>query len=152
MYKKMLVPLDTSDYAECVLNHVKEIATAWAIPEVVLLVVAEPTYVPADSFLGEQVVKQADEQAIEYASEYLERTKNSLGLTKSEVTTVVRSGKPAEEIIDYVEKNGPDLVVMSSHGRSGVSRWYLGSVADKMVRSAPVPVLLVPSLVCRAAL
>ena len=149
MYKKMLVPLDTSSYAECVLDHVKEIATARNIPEVVLLSVAEPTYVPAGSFLNEQVVKQADEAGVTQATEYLEKAKQSLNLCDSNVSTVVKSGLAADTILDYMEKNGVDLVVMSSHGRSGVSRWYMGSVAEKVVRSSPVPVFLVPSLVCR---
>ncbi len=149
MYKKMLVPLDTSSYAECVLDHVREIATARNIPEVVLLAVAEPVYVPAGSFLSEQVIKQADEEGLKQAAEYLENTKQSLNLCNSTVSTVVKSGQPADTILDYIEKNGVDIVVMSSHGRTGVSRWYLGSVADKLVRSSPVPVFLVPSLVCR---
>lgn len=149
MYKKMLVPLDTSGYAECVLDHVKEIATARGIPEVVLLSVVEPAYVPAGSFLNEQVVKQADEEGVKQANQYLEKTKQSIDLGSCNVSTVVKTGQAADIILDYIEKNAVDVVVMSSHGRTGVSRWYLGSVAEKVVRSAPVPVFLVPSLVCR---
>ncbi len=149
MYKKMLVPLDTSGYAECVLDHVKEIATARGIPEVVLLSVVEPTYVPAGSFLNEQVVKDADEAGIKQARQYLEKTKQSVDLGSCNVSIEVKSGQPADVILDYIDKNGVDIVVMSSHGRTGVSRWYLGSVAEKLMRSSPVPVFLVPSLVCR---
>jgi nucleotide-binding universal stress UspA family protein len=97
------------------------------------------------------VVKQADKLAKETATEYLEKTKQSLGLTKSKVTTVVRSGQPADEILDYIQKNGVDIVVMSSQGKTGVSKWLLGSVAEKVVRNSPVPVYLVPSLACRVA-
>ena len=149
MYKKMLVPLDTSGYAECVLDHVKEIATARGIPEVVLLSVVEPAYVPSGSFLHSQVVEKADEEGAKQAEEYLEKTKQSIDLGSCHVSTVVKSGQAADEILDYIENNGVDVVVMSSHGRTGVSRWYLGSVAEKLMRTSPVPVFLVPSLVCR---
>jgi len=152
MNKKMLVPLDTSEYAECVLSHVKDIATARAVPEVVLLTVSDMNYAPYTEYLDKKVVKQADELAREKANEYLEKTKQSLGLTKSKVTTVVRSGQPADVILDYIQKNGVDIVVMSSQGKSGVSKWLLGSVAERIVRNSPVPVYLVPSLACRTAL
>jgi nucleotide-binding universal stress UspA family protein len=151
MNKKMLVPLDTSEYAECVLSHVKDIATSRAVPEVVLLTVSDMTYAPYADYLDKKVVKQADKLAKETATEYLEKTKQSLGLTKSKVTTVVRSGQPADEILDYIQKNGVDIVVMSSQGKTGVSKWLLGSVAEKVVRNSPVPVYLVPSLACRVA-
>jgi nucleotide-binding universal stress UspA family protein len=151
MYKKMLVPLDTSEYAECVLNHVKQVATANAIPEVVLLSVSDLIYVPGTEFLGEQVVQKADERAMQDTSEYLEKTRQQLGLAGSKVTTVVRSGKAADEILDFIEKNGVDIVVMSSQGRSGLSKWWLGSVAEKVIRNSPAPVFVVPALVCRLA-
>jgi hypothetical protein len=64
----------------------------------------------------------------------------------------IRMGQPAEEIINEVEKSDADLVVMSSHGRTGIARATLGSVADRVLRSSPVPVLLVPSHVrCEVA-
>jgi len=59
-----------------------------------------------------------------------------------------RLGKPAEEIADYASKNKVDLIVMASHGRSGVNRWAYGSVADKVLRSTCVPVLLVKAPGC----
>jgi nucleotide-binding universal stress UspA family protein len=52
-------------------------------------------------------------------------------------------GKPAEEIVNYANKNKVDLIVMASHGRSGISRWAYGSVAEKVLRSSCVPVLLI---------
>ncbi len=149
MYRKMLVPLDTSEFAECVLVHVKEMATAYSIPEVVLLTVTEPQYASSEAFLAEQVLEEADKQAVNSAYEYLERMKNSLGPISSKVTTAVEVGRPANGILDYIEKSDVDVVILSSHGRSGPSRWLLGSVAEKLVRNSPVPVFLVPSLACR---
>ncbi len=149
MYKKMLVPLDLSEFAECVLDHVREIATARAIPEVVLLTVVEPPAIPAAVYMGPERVKEAEERAIEDTFEYLERAKADLALATSKVTTVVQVGQAAEKILEYTENNNVDLLVLSSHGRGGVSRWFIGSVADRVLRRSPVPVVLVPSLACR---
>ena len=68
------------------------------------------------------------------------------GVTTKSVTI---EGKPAEAIVDYAEKNGIDLIVMSTHGRSGPSRWALGSVADKVIRSSTVAVLICVPEGCR---
>ncbi len=149
MYRKMLVPLDTSEFAECVLAHVKEMATAHSIPEVVLLSVVEPARSVTVAYMGEDFAREAHEKDVQGSSEYLERTKNVLGLMSSKVTTEVQVGRAAEGILDYIDKYGVDVVVVSSHGRSGVSRWFLGSVAEKLIRNSPVPVFLVPSLACR---
>ena len=62
--------------------------------------------------------------------------------------TEVLLGKPAEAITSYAEKNGIDLIIMSSHGRSGISRWASGSVAERVFRSACVPVLMVRAPGC----
>lgn len=150
MYKKLLVPLDTSEFAECVLDHVKDMVTSRSIPEVVLLTVNESTYEPYAAHLDPQVVKRARERTAQQSLEYLEKTKSKLGLSNSMVTTVMRTGQAEDEILDYIRKNGVDIVIMSSQGRSGVSRWLLGSVAERVVRNSPVPVFVVPSLACRA--
>jgi nucleotide-binding universal stress UspA family protein len=150
MYKKMLVPLDKSDYAECVLEHVKEIASARAIPEVVLLTVVEPALRQASLlYVGEESATQAEAQASESAQTYLAAVKDRLGLNACNVSTVVVVGEPAETILDYIEANGIDLVVMSTHGRSGVSKWFLGSVAERVLRRSVAPLFLVPSVACR---
>jgi nucleotide-binding universal stress UspA family protein len=57
-------------------------------------------------------------------------------------------GKVAESIADYATKNGVDLIIIATHGRSGVSRWVWGSVADRVLRSACVPVLMVRAPGC----
>jgi nucleotide-binding universal stress UspA family protein len=57
---------------------------------------------------------------------------------------VVDAGQPFGAIVDCAEKEGVDLIVMSSHGRSGLSRMLIGSVTDKVLRGSPCPVLVVP--------
>ena len=65
------------------------------------------------------------------------------------VQPVVIQGKVAEGILDYVVKNQVDLIMMSTHGRSGPSRWALGSVADRVIRHSLIPVLIVSPKGCR---
>jgi len=65
-----------------------------------------------------------------------------------EVKTGVLKGNPAESLADYASKNKVDLIVIATHGRSGVSRWVWGSVADRLLRSACVPVLMVRAPGC----
>jgi len=66
------------------------------------------------------------------------------------VSAVVLGGEPSDQILEYVKENGVDLVVMSTHGRPGVSKWSLGSVVERVLRGSTVPVFLVPSVECRA--
>ena len=150
MYKKMLVALDASDFAECVFDHVREIASARAIPEVVLLTVVEPVRPVVYTYFGDEGMKGAEAAARESAQYYLDAVRTRLGLESSNVTTVVAAGEPSEEILDYIRESGVDLVVMSTHGRSGMSKWFLGSVVERILRGSTAPVFLVPSLECRA--
>jgi len=150
MYKKMLVPLDASDFAECVFDHAQEIASARAIPEVVLFTVVEPVRPVVYSYFGDEGARGAEASARESAEVYLDAVKARLGLESSNVTTVVASGEPSEQILEYVKESGVDLVVMSTHGRSGVSKWFLGSVVERVLRGSAAPVFLVPTEECRA--
>ncbi|MCS6843243.1 MAG: universal stress protein [Caldilineales bacterium] len=152
MYKRILVPLDGSTFAERALPHALEIARA-TNGELHLLTVVPlldnqsmavvdlyPMYVYR-SFTVDQSQEmerlQADLRA--YLEELCRRAAS--GGVRAE--PVVRSGQPAEEIISYAHEAGCDLIVMSTHGRSGIGRWVYGSVADKVLRGADVPVLLV---------
>jgi len=149
MYKKMLVPLDTSEFAECALDHVKEISTTREIPEVVLLSTIEPVTSQTVAYMGPERIKESEERAIDGALQYLETVKTSMALQQSKVSTVAIVGRAADVILDYVANNGVDVIVLSSHGRSGMTRVLLGSTADKILRRSLVPVFLVPALSCR---
>jgi nucleotide-binding universal stress UspA family protein len=63
-------------------------------------------------------------------------------------TVVITAEDAAGTILDYAKDNGVDLIIMTSHGRSGLSRWLMGSVAEKVVRNSQIPVLMVSSLAC----
>ena len=150
MYKKMLVALDTSHFAEAVLEQVEATANKWPIPEVDLLTVIEPVRESAAIEFGAEELRQTEERDMASALKYLSGIGERLSLTASEVKTFVVLGRPADEILKFIDANDVDLVVMSTHGRSGVSRWFLGSVAEQVVRRSNATVLLVPSRAGRA--
>lgn len=146
MYNKILVPLDGSELSECSLEHVREIAKGCQVPEVVLLAVVEKYERAGFSWGGVVAEQQLAEEARKMeakASEYLKKV--AQGLTKEGlfVETRILSGSAPEAILDYAKENNVDLIIMSSHGRSGVARWAIGSVADRVLRYSSVPVMVV---------
>ncbi len=152
MYRKILVPLDGSQMSECSLGHMRAIAMGCNVPEVVLLSVVEPftTYElgPLADVGGDAVIKLENErkdEATAYISTVLENLKKEGVSAKGEVIL----GKAGEAILDYAKKNMIDLIIMSTHGRSGISRFAYGSVADRVARHSVVPVLLVTPSGCR---
>ena len=145
MYKKILVPLDGSELSESVLNHVVTIATGCQVPEVVLTRVREPLDKSVMETLDAKIALQLDEAYHDEAANYLENIATTLKQKGIAVKVEVLSGKPAEEILKYSQRSGVDLIIMSTHGRSGVSRWVFGSVADKVIRQTEIPVLIRPA-------
>jgi len=144
MYKKILVPLDGSELSESILEHVITIATGCKVPDVVLIRVRNPLDKNTKEALDADIASKLDEAYQEEASNYLDKIVFGLKKKGIDAKAIVLSGNPAEEIIDYVKDSGVDLIVMSTHGRSGVSRWVFGSVADKVIRLSEVPVLIRP--------
>jgi nucleotide-binding universal stress UspA family protein len=128
MWKKILVPLDGSNLAELALAYAEEIATAFN-SEVVLL------------YVNESKESQYRHMHRLYLEEMAERVKEHFK-KRARVKTVVLSGEPAEEIINYAEKNDVSVIIMASHGRSGITAWVMGNVASKVLQ-ARVPVLLI---------
>ncbi len=152
MYSKVLVPLDGSQFSECSLEHVKAIATGCHVPEVVLLRVVEPLSAYEISGLAQVRGNQVGELEAwkqNDASSYITVTVQKLIKEGVSARGEVLNGKAADTILDYAEKNKVDLIIMSTHGRSGISRWAFGSVADRVVRNSIVPVLSVAPAGCR---
>ncbi len=153
MYKKMLVALDGSEMAECVLPHVDSIAEGCGAAEVVFLRVVTPVRPVTGGFEGGYVfsegeVKRMNASMERSAKEYLDQVIKRFKVGGVKATPVVLVGEAGESIADYATKNGVDLIVIATHGRSGVSRWVWGSVADKVLRSACVPVLMIRAPGC----
>jgi nucleotide-binding universal stress UspA family protein len=153
MYKKILVPLDGSKLAECVLPHVEELARCSAGTEVILISVTERVtgFRVVDDYsqpLGERLVPEAVGKEDRAARKYLDRIGKGLEEKGIKVLTEVLLGKPAEEIALFATNEGCDLIVMASHGRSGPSRWTHGSVAEKVFRANCAPLLIVRAPGC----
>jgi nucleotide-binding universal stress UspA family protein len=138
MYKRILVPLDGSELAEQALEYAVVQAESFGA-EIVLLKVLGP--LPEPGMGGRVGVKLAEQQSAELARYYLDNLAAGIKDIPVQVATV--EGKPYVEIIRFAEDQDIDLIVMSTRGHSGLSRWLLGSVADRVVRGATVPLLLV---------
>ena len=126
MWKKILVPLDGSDLAELALPYAEELANAFK-SEIILLHISEPS---------ESHYRHMHQLYIE---EVAQRMKERI----KRVKPVLITGKSAEEIIGYAEKNEVGLLIMTFHGRSGIMSWATGSIASKLLQAATVPVMLV---------
>jgi nucleotide-binding universal stress UspA family protein len=133
MYQKMLVPLDGSEVSEVTFRYAKELAGRFTGLEVILFHVCAGG--EGISPLHRAYISQAVENIAEGAAQ--------VGGHTAKVSGELVEGNPADEIIRYSVQNGIDLILMATHGRSGVSRWAVGSVAYKVMRLASVPVWLV---------
>jgi len=140
MYKRILIPLDGSPLAEQALPHAIAHAERFRA-ELVLLKVLIP--LSRRHSMSEAALQQAEEATDKLATEYLERV--AAGAREHDIVVQVftTEGRPHLEITRFAEANRVDLIVMSTRGQSGISRWLMGSVADRVVRGASVPVLLV---------
>lgn len=132
MYKRILVPLDGSKLAELALPYVEELAGVFN-SEVVLIGIFEP---------GESQYSHMYQLYIEKMAEAVRNRIKKVG-SRVIVRPVVLDGRPAEGIIDYAEKNDVSLIIMVSHGRSGIMSWTLGSVANKVLQRTGTPILLI---------
>jgi len=134
--KKILVPLDGSACAETVLTKVGNLAADLKAGICLLRVAYAHTFPGVDQTDTEvKVVREAED--------YLNTVEERLKSKGFKVDTHVRYGNAAEEILDHAAMNDIDLVAMSTHGRSGVGRWLLGSVAEKVLRHSSKPIFLV---------
>lgn len=154
MYNKILVPLDGSKQAECVVPHILDLVRNNKSATIILFRVCESVSILADypedmHEPWDEHIKAVDNANRKQCSIYLDNVEERLkteGLENIKVES--RLGKPEVLILDYIEKNEVDLVVMSSHGHSGLRRWAFGSVVDKVSHASPVSVLVVKGPEC----
>lgn len=138
MYTKVVVPLDCSPLAEVALPYAEEIAGKMGT-DIVLLTVL-PTEEVKDIQNHLAYTKKMVRTTRIQVGKYLEGQPD----VKVNISTATRTGNPAEGILNYADKGYPCLIVMATHGRSGISRWAVGSVADRVVKAtSKQPLLLV---------
>ena len=143
MLKKIIVPLDGSKLAEKALTYAEELA--WKFESSLILVqVSQP--VPIVTEQGMPIAGIDNGEMHQAAEAYLKGIKGELReLHLPAQTVVVDSNNIADSIIQVANEKEADLIVMSTHGRSGISRWVFGSVANKVLEHAPCPIYLVRS-------
>lgn len=166
MLQKILVPIDGSQMSKAVVPYVQEISQRCAQVHVRFLQVERPpsghtaaAYLPRDPDFPEKRMPESDTD-VETAHYPIYRDQtlaSARAAIESELAPLAQElqaggiesdfdvafGRPAEKIVEYAEQNKFDMIAMCTHGRSGVSRWILGSVADKVLRGTYLPVLLV---------
>ena len=158
MYQKIMIPLDGSELAECVLPHAEKFLKSGMTKTAVLLWVLEPLPTAMYGASVETFAASAQEDIFathkDYwenmeserkatAEEYLNRIAGSLIPHGAEIKCQILAGRIADTLAGYAEKENIDLILIATHGRSGVSRWLMGSVADRVLHYSDVPVLMV---------
>jgi nucleotide-binding universal stress UspA family protein len=147
MFSKVLVPLDGSEFAEQALPLACALAGRFGAEVILLRVVVPENLVIASPALGALYPELPIEQTRlerEEAEAYLDRVRQKCDVAKVTNTGEVFEGAPAEMILEAASRTDADLIVMSTHGRTGLSRLVYGSVAEAVLRGGRVPVLLVP--------
>lgn len=157
-YQKILLPLDGSEVAAQALPHAEALAACHKAKLILLEIVEDPTRfvvaAPGASLVGAGSSgplgvgaylpdEEAHNRAMDEAKRSLEEMAASLRHRKITAEADIDTGDPAECIVDYAAEHNVDLIVMSTHGRTGIQRWAYGSVATKVLQAAACPVLIV---------
>ena len=146
MYKKIMVPLDGSELAECVLPHVDGFVTGCQVETVIFVRVIEPTHYsvlsstasPQDHESMRKNIEVMEEEEKTSAANYLKEVINRVKQSGIKFKTDVLVGKVADSLVDYVDANEIDLVLIATHGRSGISRWVRGSINKGLKNSIDI--------------
>ncbi|NUN08094.1 MAG: universal stress protein [Ignavibacteriaceae bacterium] len=140
LFHHILVPIDFSDYSKAALRFSVEVAQH-CNAELVLIYVVEPFIYPPDFSMGQIALPAVNLELDKRAEEQLQKLAESEIGGKVKVKTVVKSGTPFVEILDFAKTEDIDLIIISTHGHTGVEHLLFGSTTDKVVRKSPCPVL-----------
>lgn len=152
MYQNILVPLDGSKLAECALSHVKNLVKDGAVGEITLLNVVK-VYIPwRGEYPGRDDINinTIKESLFMESRKYLADVESRLASEGIKVKMESLEGnRPADTISDYAQKSGTDMIVIATHGYTGLKKLMLGSVALEVLHDSHVPVLLIRPESCR---
>ena len=141
-YRKILLPLDGSPLAANVLEHINWLARPGSASLILVSAIDTWRYaIPSQEFVMHDLVAGVRTGT----AQYLEEVRQQFAQKGYQVTTQLVDGEPAQVILDVASEQGADLIAMSTHGRSGLARWTLGSVAERVLHGASVPIFLVRS-------
>ncbi len=138
--KKILVPIDFSDYSKSALKYAINFAKKFNA-ELYLIYVVEPIIYPPDFSMGQIAIPTLDLGMDKRAFEELNKLAEKEIPKELIANTIVKTGKPFIEIIESAEEENIDLIIIATHGHTGMEHILFGSTAEKVVRKAPCPVL-----------
>jgi nucleotide-binding universal stress UspA family protein len=140
--RRILVPIDFSDHSKKALQYAIPFAEQFK-SSIDLLYVVEPTIYPADFSFGQVGFPSVEDELRQRGAEELQALmRNEIG-TRVDSRFAVKTGKAFNEIDQYAKEEGIDLIIIATHGHSGMEHVLFGSTAEKVVRYAPCPVLVV---------
>jgi nucleotide-binding universal stress UspA family protein len=145
-FTRILVPLNGSELSERALPVALALAQAFHAEVVLLRVLDIPMPTATRLHLADQAawIKECRDRALQEAQDYLQTLEASVGERGFSVRALLRETSPAEDILDVAQTEDVDLIVMTTHGRTGgLVRWTFGSMADKVVHHSTCPVLLI---------
>lgn len=140
-FRNILVPYDFSDYSFHALENAAEIAKENGA-KIHLLHVVQKEIHPAFYSVGITSLLKADPELGSRIKMKMEEAVKKVGIPASMVSIIIREGKPVKEIVDYSDQNKPDLIVIATHGLTGLEHILLGSTTEKVVRYSHIPVLV----------
>ena len=149
MYSKVLVPLDGSELAECALVHVKSLIKDGSVKEVIILNVFHYNTIGGETAVYidvNAIKKKVEEESVKYLAA-LESRLSSEGFKVK--TESLEGDRPAETISAYAQKNGIEMIILATHGYTGLKKLMFGSVALEVLHDSHVPVLLIRPDSCR---
>jgi nucleotide-binding universal stress UspA family protein len=150
MYQKILVPLDGSKLAECALPHVKNLVKKGAEGEVILLKVVYIHLQRGGEVSSYFDINEVRENLFRESRKYLAEVESRLASEDMKIKIESLEGnRPADTISDYAQENGVDVIVIATHGYTGLKKLMLGSVALGVLHESRVPVLLIRPESCR---
>jgi universal stress protein A len=142
--KKILVPTDFSKYSDRAVQEAVDIASKYNANVVLLHVIDDNIrQCAADYCLSNEVVKQFEDESMKASKDKLQKSVKVAELKKVDISLEIKRGVPSEVILDEQLKKGIDLIVIASHGKTGILRHLIGSVTDKVIRAAKCPVLVI---------
>ncbi|OGU28585.1 MAG: stress protein UspA [Ignavibacteria bacterium GWA2_35_9] len=138
--KKILVPIDFSDYSKSSLKYAVNFARNFNA-SLILVYVIEPVIYPPDFSMGQIAIPTAGLEMDKRAKEELDKLAQKEISSDVNVRKIIKTGKPFVEIIETASEENVDLIIIATHGHTGVEQILFGSTAEKVVRKAPCPVL-----------
>ena len=138
--KKILVPIDFSDYSKNSLKYSVNFAKSFNA-SLILVYVVEPVIYPPDFSMGQIAIPAAGLEMDKRAKEEMDKLAEKEIPSEVKVQKIVKTGKPFIEIIETAVEEDADLIIIATHGHTGVEHILFGSTAEKVVRKAPCPVL-----------